>query len=50
MDEIEARILLKQNKIEREINDTRTCAEIVKALALLTIQPEPEPVTVQDEI
>lgn len=50
MDEIEARMLLKQNKIERDINDVRTCAEIVKALVFLTIQPEVEPPVQQDEI
>lgn len=41
MDEFEARQILRQRNMERDITDARSCAQIVSDLKLL---PEVEPV------
>jgi hypothetical protein len=36
--EAEARVLLAEHKIERDILENRSCAEIVEALGIISIQ------------
>lgn len=50
MEETEARSILRTMRIERDINETRTCAEILIALGVISINSEELPVTVEDKI
>lgn len=36
--ETEARVLLAERKIERDISDNRTCAQIAEAMGIISVQ------------